>query len=230
MLLGDIIKNYRKTNNLSLQDFANLIGTSKSYIHMLEKNINPTTNKPISPSLETLKLIASAMTTDIETLLKTLNPEQEIILNESKYKEQFSEKSIPIKTKVLVPVLGVIPAGIPIEAIEDILDYEEIPESWLKGNKEYFGLKVKGDSMYSEYLDNDTLIIQKQDDCSNGDDCVVMVNGQDSTFKRVYKNDNGITLQPLNSSYQPTFYSNEEIKKLPVKVLGVVIELRRKKK
>ena len=215
---------------MSLQDFANLIGTSKSYIHMLEKNINPKTQNPISPSLETLKLIANAMSIDIETLLKSLNPEQEIILNETKYEEQFSEKHIPIKTKVIVPVLGVIPAGIPIEAIEDVLDYEEIPENWLNGNKEYFGLKVKGNSMSSEYLDNDTLIIQKQDNCENGDDCVVMVNGDNATFKRVYKNDNGITLQPLNNSYQPMFYSNEDIKTLPVKILGIVVELRRKKK
>lgn len=72
MLLGDIIKQYRTQHQLSLQDFADLIGSSRSYIHMLEKNVNPTTNKPISPSIETLKLLAQAMHMDLDYLLKLL--------------------------------------------------------------------------------------------------------------------------------------------------------------
>ena len=100
----------------------------------------------------------------------------------------------------------------------------------LKGGKEYFGLKVKGNSMEPEYLDGDTLLILKQDDCENGDDAIVMVNGNDGTFKRVFKNENGIILQPLNSSYSPMVYSNEDIEKLPVKILGIVEEIRRKKR
>lgn len=127
-------------------------------------------------------------------------------------------------------VYGTIPAGIPMECIEDILDTEEISADMLKGGKQYFGLKIKGDSMEPDYLDGDTIIFLKQDNCENGDDCVVMVNGNDGTFKRVRKNENGITLQPLNPKYEPMTYTNEQIEKLPVKVLGVFEELRRKKK
>jgi transcriptional regulator with XRE-family HTH domain len=90
MLLGDIIKQYRTQHQLSLQDFADLIGSSRSYIHMLEKNVNPTTNKPISPSIETLKLLAQAMHMDLDYLLKLLNNNQEIYLDEDEYKKQFS--------------------------------------------------------------------------------------------------------------------------------------------
>lgn len=90
MLLGDIIKQYRTQHQLSLQDFADLIGSSRSYIHMLEKNLNPTTNKPISPSIETLKLLAQAMHMDLDYLLKLLNDNQEIYLDEDEYKKQFS--------------------------------------------------------------------------------------------------------------------------------------------
>ncbi len=90
MLLGDIIKQYRTQHQLSLQDFADLIGSSRSYIHMLEKNVNPTTNKPISPSIETLKLLAQAMHMDLDYLLKLLNDNQEIYLDEDEYKKQFS--------------------------------------------------------------------------------------------------------------------------------------------
>ncbi len=131
------------------------------------------------------------------------------------------------KKSIRIPVLGSIPAGIPIELIEDILDYEDISEEMLKGGKEYFALKVKGDSMWPKYLDGDTIIILKQEDCESGQDAIVMVNGDDGTFKRVFKSDKGITLQPLNNEYMPMFYSNDDIKKLPIKILGIVKEIRR---
>ena len=225
MLLGEIIKKYRDEHQMSLQDFANLIGTSRSYIHMLEKNVNPSTKKPISPSIETLKSLANAMNMDLDILLKQLNSEQDIYIDEKEYKKQFTSH----QSSAIVFVYGTIPAGIPVECIENVIDTEEISADMLKGNKEYFGLKVKGNSMYPEYLDGDTLILEKVDDCESGQDCVVMVNGNDGTFKRVFKNETGIILQPLNSEFQPLIYTNEQIKSLPVKVIGRVVELRRKK-
>lgn len=224
MLLGEIIKEYRAKHNLSLQDFADKIGTSRSYIHMLEKNINPSTNKPINPSIETLKSLANAMDLDVDTLLKKLDDNQLIFLNEEKYKEQFNTST----STAVVLVYGTIPAGIPMECIEDILDTEEIPASMLKGGKQYFGLKVKGNSMFPTYLDGDTVIFEKVDDCESGQDCVVMVNGNDGTFKRVLKNETGIILQPLNSDYAPLVFTNEQINDLPVKIIGIAREIRRK--
>ena len=129
----------------------------------------------------------------------------------------------------IVFVYGTIPAGIPMECIEDIIDTEEISSDMLKGGKQYFGLKIKGNSMYPEYLDGDTIILEKVENCENGQDCVVMVNGNDGTFKRVFKNETGIILQPLNSEFQPMVYTNEQIKTLPVRIIGKVVELRRKK-
>ena len=144
----------------------------------------------------------------------------------------YSEDNITDKSELVykkIPVLGSIPAGIPIELIEDILDYEEISEEMLKGGKEYFALKVKGSSMWPKYLDGDTIIVLKQDDCESGQDAIVMVNGNDGTFKRVIKKDNGITLEPINQQeYNSVSYSNEDIEKLPIKILGVVKEIRRK--
>ena len=129
----------------------------------------------------------------------------------------------------IVFVYGTIPAGIPMECIEDIMDTEEISADMLRGGKQYFGLRVRGNSMEPEYLEGDTLILEKVDDCESGDDCVVMVNGNDGTFKRVFKNENGIILQPLNPSYSPMVYTNEQIETLPIKILGIVVEFRRKK-
>lgn len=127
-----------------------------------------------------------------------------------------------------IKVLGSVPAGIPIEAIEDIVDWEEIPREWTLSGKEYFGLKVKGDSMSPEYLDGDTIILQKTNDCESGDDCVVYVNGYDATFKRVIKKTDHIILQPINSTYEPIMceYTGDN----SVQIAGVVVELRRKKR
>ncbi len=148
-------------------------------------------------------------------------------------KHQYSSNS------AVVLVYGTIPAGIPMEMIEDVIDTEEIDIEMLKGGKQYFGLKIKGNSMYPEYLDGDTIILEKVDDCESGQDCVVMVNGHDGTFKKVIKNEEEqtIKLQPINTTlddngnflYEPITYTKEQIEKLPVKIIGKVIELRRKK-
>lgn len=130
---------------------------------------------------------------------------------------------------VRVPVLGAVPAGIPLEAIEDIIDWEEIPQSMLAGGKEYFALQVQGNSMYPEYLPGDTVIVRKAPVCDNGDVCIVYVNGYDATLKQVkLLPDGSITLMPRNPEYPPRTYTKKEIENLPVSIAGVVVELRRK--
>lgn len=136
------------------------------------------------------------------------------------------EKAAGRRSAVRIPVLGRVPAGIPLEAIEDIVDFEEIPAEMIRGGSEYFGLRVSGDSMYPKYLDGDIVIIRRQSTCDNGDDCVVYVNGYDATLKSVrFVSNGGIRLQPLNPEYSPrTYYPGDE----PVLIAGVVVELRRK--
>lgn len=128
-----------------------------------------------------------------------------------------------------IPVLGTIPAGIPLEAIEDIQDWEEIPAAWGSGDRQYFGLRVKGDSMYPRYLEGDTVILRKETTCESGDDCAVLVNGEEATIKQVIrKGDGSLELRPTNPAYPPRIYSPAEIGALPVQIIGVVVELRRK--
>ena len=127
-----------------------------------------------------------------------------------------------------VPVLGKIPAGIPLAAIEDIEGWEELTPNMTRGGKEFFALAVKGERMMPDYRDGDVLILRKQESCESGDDCAVIVETEDATFKRVRRSARGITLQPLNPAYEPTIYSNEEIVSLPVRIIGVVVEVRRK--
>lgn len=139
--------------------------------------------------------------------------------------------TMPPKIKKSIPVLGQIPAGIPIEAIEDVLDYEDLSEREANDGFEYFGLRIKGSSMYPEYLDGDTIIVRRQDTADTGDDAVVMVNGNDATFKRIKRSEDGIILMPINTTdFEPTFYSNHQIAALPLRILGICVELRRKKR
>ena len=131
---------------------------------------------------------------------------------------------------VKIPILGKVPAGIPIEAIEDIIGYEEIPYDWIINGNKYFALKVNGDSMYPDYRTGDIIIIKQQPDCESGDDCVVMVNGDDATFKRVIKQEKNLILKPLNNEYEPYSFDEYDIMTKPVRVVGVAIEVRRKLK
>lgn len=130
-------------------------------------------------------------------------------------------------TAVTIPVLGDVAAGIPIEAITDIVDYEEIDTAFV-GSGEYFGLRLKGASMEPRMRDGDVVIVRKQDDVESGEVAVVMVNGDSATVKRIKKGPSGITLIPNNPVFDPMFYTNDEIQSLPVRILGKVVELRAK--
>ena len=142
---------------------------------------------------------------------------------------ELSPNVSPASHALRVPVLGVIQAGVPMDAIEDILDWEEVPASWGSGGREYFGLRVKGDSMYPKYLEGGTVILRKDHACDSGDDCAVLVNGDAATLKQVIlREDGAVELRPVNPTYPPRTYSPAEIESLPVQVIGVVVELRRK--
>ncbi|MEE0721527.1 MAG: XRE family transcriptional regulator [Caecibacter sp.] len=139
------------------------------------------------------------------------------------------DKSINTSNRgVRTPVLGRVVAGIPMDTIEEIIDYEEIPKE-MAATGEFFALKVKGHSMEPRILDGDVVIVKKQEDVESGDVAIVLVNGNEATVKRVKKQKNGITLIANNISvYEPHYYSNEEIEDLPVRILGKVVELRGK--
>ena len=130
--------------------------------------------------------------------------------------------------KKLVNVYSSVHAGILSEMIENVVDTEEISEKLASSDKTYFGIKVKGDSMFPQYIENDTLICEKTSTCESGSDCIVAINGNEAFLKRVYINPNGITLQAINPKYEPLIYSNDDIKNIPVTIIGTVIELRRK--
>lgn len=128
---------------------------------------------------------------------------------------------------VKIPVYGEIAAGIPIEAVEDIIDFEEItPE--LAASGEFLALSVKGDSMSPRIQNKDVVIIRRQESVENGEIAAVMVNGDSATLKQVKLDGDGIWLLPLNPAFQPMFYTKKECVEKPVRILGKMIELRAK--
>ena len=154
----------------------------------------------------------------LEKIAKYLNTSIEYLMG---WEEEQKNQGIKI------PVLGTVAAGIPISAVEDILDYEEIPQSW-KNQGDFFGLRIKGDSMKPDINDGDTVIVRQQSTANNGDVIIALVNGDDATCKKFEKLDNGIILISNNSEYSPMYFSNEEVNIKPVVIIGKVVELRRK--
>lgn len=201
--IGERIKEARKSAGLTQLELAKKTDLSRSYIGDIEKD-------RYNPSVSTLQLIATATNTPLEDLLPS------------------TKTASPTGRGVRIPVLGRVVAGIPIEAVEEILDYEEItPE--LAATGEFFALKIRGHSMEPRMMEGDVVIVRRQDDVDSGDVAIVLVNGDEATVKRVKKQEDGITLIANNISvYEPHYYSNKEIEELPVRILGRVVELRGK--
>lgn len=165
------------------------------------------------PKQDKIQLIAKALSVS-EAWLSGYSTEE----NEDVYKPK----------GIKIPVLGCVAAGVPIEAITDILDYEEIDADMIKDGSEYFALSIKGQSMEPKFSEGDVVIVRKQPDVDSGQIAIVCVNGDTATCKKVMKQSGGILLQPLNPAYDPVFYSAEEIYNIPITILGRVVELRAK--
>lgn len=134
----------------------------------------------------------------------------------------------PNATKgVTINVLGHVAAGIPIDAIEDIIDTEEISEE-LAHTGTFFGLKIKGESMTPNICNGDIVIVRIQNDAESGDIVIATINGDEATCKRLRKHHEGIELISINPSFEPYEFTNKEIIEKPVRIIGKVIELRRK--
>lgn len=200
-MFKDRLRNLRKSRNLTQDKLASDLGISKSTISMYE-------NGNREPDFETLELIADYFNVNLGSLISNIPTN-----NSSR---GFS-----------VPVLGYVRAGIPIEAVENILDYEEISQE-MASQGEYFALSIKGNSMEPKISEGDVVIVRKQSTVENGELAVVLVNGNDATVKKFYMNDNGVTLISTNPSYEPFYYSKDAVDSLPVQVIGKVVELRAK--
>ncbi len=215
MRLGQFIKNYRNEHGISMDEFARRSGISKQYVSRLEMNSHPTTKKMICPSLETIKKAAIGMSMDFTSLINMLDEKVTILEGESEIMVSMVYPSIRI------PILGKVAAGEPIDAIEDVLDYIEIPESMTK-HGEFFGLKIKGNSMEPRMYDGDTVIVLSSDTAENGDIIIASINEDEALCKKYIKKGNKQLLHSLNPDYKDIDVTNDE----SFRIIGVVVELR----
>ena len=130
---------------------------------------------------------------------------------------------IETANKSLLPVLGTVKAGYNYLAQENIIDYID-PSINIADPENYFCLIVKGDSMSPLFDEGDYLIVHKLDGEFNTNDiCIVLINGDEATVKKVVKTDTGIELHAFNPYYPVKKFTYEEMDKLPVRIIGVVV-------
>ncbi|HCW25455.1 MAG TPA: hypothetical protein DGE19_05500 [Coprococcus sp.] len=197
--------------------FSERSGISKAYISLLEKNRHPKTGKEISPSIQCIRQAAQGMNMDFDDLFALLDGKVEV---------NTPQQSQAIQARK-IPVLGRVAAGIPINAITEIIDTEEISEDMAKTG-DFFALQIQGDSMEPKISNGDVVIVRQQDDAETGDTVIALINGDDAVCKRLRKYKEGLELISTNPSYAPLYFDEETIKNKPVKIIGKVVELRAK--
>ena len=202
MNLGYRLKKRRNELGLTLEYVGNKVGVGKSTVRKWE------TGDIANMGRDKISLLADALNVS-PLYIMGLDPV-----------DIFDEPQVTIQ------VLGRVAAGAPIEAIEEVIGQIEIPES-LARTGDFFGLRIAGDSMEPKISNGDTVLIRKQPDVDSGQIAVVMVNGDDATCKKIVKHENGISLVALNPTYDPKFYTGEEVESIPITIIGRVIELRR---
>ncbi len=197
------LKQRRLELNMTLEEVANIVGVGKSTVRKWE------TGDIANMKIDKVAQLAKALQVSPNELLGVWEQEEKA------------------SGRVRIPVLGKVAAGLPLSAVQEILDYEEIsPETAAKG--EYFALQINGDSMEPRMCRGDVVIVRCQPDVESGEIAVVLVGNEDATCKKIIKQPNGISLVSLNPAYPPMFYTNEEIATLPVTILGKMVELRAK--
>lgn len=199
------LKKLRENAGYSQYSFAEAFGVAQSTIGNWESGKR-------EPNFDTMQRLADFFGVTIDALLG---------------RESVGGRPSPTQPgSMWIPVLGGVVAGVPIEAVEEILGWEEI-DAKTAAQGEHFALRVKGDSMAPSLLDGDVVIVRQQPTADTGDIAVVIVNGDEATVKRIKKSPEGLMLIPSNSAYEPMFYSNDQTAQLPVEILGKVVESRR---
>lgn len=203
MSISKRIKNRRQELGMSVEELADILNKNKATIYRYE-------NGDIGKvPYDILKPLSEALDVSVGYLLGS----EDTIEN-----RPLPENLKPITKVNRIPIVGSIAAGTPILATENI-------ESYLLLGQEYkadFALKIMGDSMIDVGInDGDLALIIKDRPISNGEIYAVLVDGE-ATLKKVYKNDDYLTLQPCNSKYEPIVVKEEDNPYIVGKLSGIV--------
>lgn len=212
--LGRYLRQLRELKGLSLREVDRLSDISYTHLNMIENG-----KRNVTPAL-------------LRNLAQLYNVNYLDLYEKAGYIDLIEDEK-NIKTDILgnpvapVPLLGAVKAGYNYLAQENWIGTVDVETSLVGDGKNYFALKVKGDSMAPVFIEDDIVIIKKQNDCENNEFAVVIINGDEGTLKKIKKTDNGIILQPLNPAYGPVMYTKEEMETIPIIIVGVVKQLKR---
>ena len=213
------IKRIREEKGMSQDELARLVGfKSRSSINKIEMGVNDITQS---------KLIAIANALHVSP--GELMGEDKEVATPTDLSSRLPNM-VPIDARTFrVPIVGRVAAGRPIVADEEIVGYEYIDNKYSKDGHEYFGLRIVGKSMEPTIMDGDIVIVRRQNYVENGEIAIVLIDGEEATAKEVKESADGITLIGHNAAvYTPHFYSVQEVKNLPVQIIGRVVQSIRK--
>lgn len=203
MSIGKRIKEIRISKNITQDELALKIGTTKQTIYKYENEI--VTNIPS----QKIELISNALNTTPDYLMGWSDKSTD---------DLYSIPGInPIPKTYKRPRLGTIACGEPILAEENIETYDDIPDN-IKCD---FTLVCKGDSMINARInDGDIVYIKQQSQVDNGEIAAVLIDNE-ATLKRVYIYEDKVVLQPENTKYPPFLYTKEEMNN--IRILGKAV-------
>ena len=198
--------------NMKQVDLVNKTGLDKTLINKYLAGI-------MKAKQDKLTILADALNVN-EVWLMGYDVPMERDLNAYKV-DELGNSVIPI------PILGTVKAGYDYLAQENWIGTIDVETSLVGNGKDYFALKVHGNSMSPALIEDDIVIIKKQNDFENGDIVVAIINGDEATIKKGKKSDSSILLQPLNTNYEPLIFTYDEMKTIPVEIVGIVKQLKR---
>ena len=206
--LGKYLKTIRESLDYTIYDVNKLCDISTSYMSLME-------NGKRRPSPIILKKLSSIYHIDCNIFYEKAGYSE--LIEDNLLKKIGAVPLSDIET-TSIPILGTVKAGYDYLAQENVIDHIAFKVDGTD-KENYYALYVTGDSMTPLFDDGDTVIVHKQDDFENGDNCVVLINGDEATVKKVYKGNNGIELKAINPYYPPRIFTKEEIKNIPIKEL-----------
>lgn len=216
------IKELCKEKHISVNALEQELGFAKGSLCKIDKN---------KPSSEKLQKLANYFNVQLEYLTgaSEFKTKKEMLQHfDDVYNTPALQSDVfRLEKGMKIPVLGSVAAGTPIFAEENYIGSEEISEE-LASTGEFFGLKIKGDSMSPRIMEGDTVIVRQQDDAESGDIVIVLINGDSATCKRLMKYQEGISLISFNPAHEPMTFSNKDIMEKPVRIIGKVVENRQK--
>lgn len=187
---------------MSQKELAEKIGISRSAVGMYEAGER-------EPDFETLEALADTFNVNMDTLLGKSSP---------------PSNAIPYTAYHKAPIIGSIPAGYPVLALEDIEGYADIPYS---DEENYFFLRVNGESMKNAGIHTGDLVLIRRQKCAeDGQVVAARVNGDEATLKRYKKQGDNVLLLPENPDFDPRIVPAKDFETGDAQIIGVALEVR----